>query len=315
MCMISTCTKNLMTAALFILPLPSLANELTIMTSNIAGGFGIHARIVAKYLPKYIDQKVTVKEMPGAAGIVQANYLYNVAPKDGSVVAVLNSNIPLHAMLGGRNIQYKIENFTWLGTAQDGRVEPYMLWRKVNHPDLIGGSDSSLPFSYFKIINKLLGWNAKEVTGYSNASAVKLAFERNEVTALASSLIGVKTIASHWLTDNNIKPIVQWGNRTKKHPDFPNVPTLYELVNNDKRLVELIELQNVLLRAYAAPPSIPSNKAIELRTAFWSVFNDTEYINEVAKIGISNPIDYKETENIIDMIVKNFTEEMKKEFQ
>jgi len=317
MCMISTCTKILIAAALFILPLPSLANELTILVPNMSGGYGIHARIVAKYLPKYIDQKVIVKEMPGAAGITLANYLYNVAAKDGTVIGILNSNIPLQGMLGGKTIQYKIENFTWLSAAQDGRLEPFMLWRKLDQSEMIGGSDSTLPFSYFRIINKLLNWNAKEIVGYANASAVKLAFERNEVNVVSNSLTGIKSVASHWLADKNIKPIVQWGNGTTRHPEYLDVPTLAELVvdSKDKKLVELLELQNVLLRAYAAPPSIPANKAMELQTAIWSVFTDAEYINEVAKIGISNPINYKETENIIDMIVKNFTEEMKKEFQ
>jgi hypothetical protein len=295
----------------------SLANELTVLVQNVAGGNGIHANIVAKYLPKYINQKVIVKQIPGAAGVVLANYLYNAATKDGNTIGTIQTNVLLQGVLASKSIQYDIEKFTILGAAQDGRYEPYMLWKKVDQKEIIGGIDSSLPINQFKIINRLLGWKAKEITGYLNPNEVKLALERNEITVLTGSLTGVKTVSPYWLTENTIKPIIQWGDGVVRHQDYQDVPTLLEMVSDEraKNVVRILELQNMLLRLYAAPPNIPAERADELRQAMWSVFTDPEYINEAAKIGISKPIDHVESGLILREFVSSFTESMKSEFQ
>ena len=285
------------------------ANEITIISQNLSGGTGLHVRLIAKYLPKYLNQRVILKEVPGAAGITAANYLFNVAPRDGNTIGFITTVAFIEGLIGSDNIKFKIPEITYLAVAQDGRLEPFMIWKKVDQIEFIGGSEGSLQFSYFKIVNKLLKWNAREVTGYANLNLLRLAFERNEVTAMANNLVGTRSVTPHWLTDSTIQPILQWGNFNIRHPDFPNVPTLWESVDNirDKQIVRFLELQNSLSRTYIAPPNIPIARTQQLRLAFENIFSDVGYIKEAGILGISKPLDLTTALSNIEQLTSEFS--------
>lgn len=101
-------------------PSPAWASEfyagksVTIVTSMGAGGtYDITARLIARNIPRYLpgEPNVIVKNMPGAGNVLATNYMYNIAPRDGTVIAVVNNAIPLNQLLGGKGVGYDASKF------------------------------------------------------------------------------------------------------------------------------------------------------------------------------------------------------------
>lgn len=82
------------------------------------GGYDIYSRLLSRHLGKHINGKPTivVQNMPGAAGVVAANYVYVLAPKDGTMIAAVDQNVPMFQILGGKGAQYDITKVGWLGS-------------------------------------------------------------------------------------------------------------------------------------------------------------------------------------------------------
>jgi len=293
--------------ALFAMIGAASATELKIIVHTATGGHYIHANILAKHLGKYLpDTKIILQPMPGASGAVALNYIANVAKKDGSEISTAHSRAILSGLFKSKDAKYDISKLEWLGSALDGRREPFVMMVRQDRQRLIGGSDASVEINQFRIIKRLTGWEFDEVTGYKDAPDVKLAFDRGEVTAVVRSLDGIRFAAPDWLKDPNVRPMLQFGNGRNRHSSMPDVPTLEELAdqNADLSVLRLFEAYTILSRPFVAPPGTDPKKLAELRTAFWSVFGDAEYRAEVAKFGVQvSPIDWKECHQIIRQIM------------
>ena len=141
----------------------------------------------------------------------------------------------------------------------------------------------------------------KIVAGYANSAEARLAVERKEIDAVLYSLIGIKSSKPDWLkSESDIKPILQFGNGTIRHKNYPNVPTLAEQTDQ-KELLTVYEKQFILLRPFVAPPNIPAARAKELREALEKVAVDEGYLTEAKKANIDvNFIGWQEAEQIVN---------------
>lgn len=278
------------------------AEELKIIVHTVSGGHMIHARVFAQHLQKYSGQPVTIKAIPGAAGVTAANYLYNVAPKDGTEIGTIDSRVPAQFLYKGDGVKYDISKFGWLGSAVDGRREPFVFWAKAGSDPLVAGTESSSSINHIRLINSVLRWDMKEVVGYTDSSQAKLAFERGEINLVAYSLTGIRTTKPSWLTDTTVLPLIQYGNGRSRHKSLPFVTTAMELAatEEDRKLVEAFERLLVLVRPFAAPPGIPELRLAHLRALFERTVTDSEYIADAAKIGvIVSPVSWREAEKIV----------------
>jgi len=288
----------------------SHANEIIISTHINAGGPYILARIFAKHMPKHLpaNHDVVIKTVPGAGGIVNGNYIYNIAPRDGSVIGIFNSDVPLFSVMKNKNINFEIDKFTWIGSAIDGRQEPYMFWVRTGSTEFIAGTTTPGVFDYVDLINIIAKLNIKKVSGYSDANMIRMALERNEVNSAYHSYSGIKTNAKHWLNkDSQIAPILQWGNGTSRVIEFSGVKTLSEYVSSDQEraLLEFIELSMILLRPYFAPPDIPKEKAAMLRTAFENSLKDKEFLMDANKSNIEiSFVDHTTAQLVMEKFVR-----------
>jgi hypothetical protein len=289
--------------ALVALATAASANDLKIVTHTSTGGFTIHARVFAQHLQKYTPgQTVSIKIVPGAAGIAAANYLYNVAPKDGSEIGTINTKVLTQGLIKNDEVKYDLSKFGWLGSSIDGRKEPFVLWAKAGPDQLIAGSEGGFAINHIKLVNSVLRWNMREVVGYAESGQVRMAFEKGEINLVAYNLTGIRTTAPAWLKDSSVLPMVQYGAGMKRHPDLPFVATVMELSasNEDKNLIAAFERVLVLGRAFAAPPNLPEDKLAHLRVLFERVVSDPEYQSDAAKIGvIVSPVSWREAEEIV----------------
>jgi tripartite-type tricarboxylate transporter receptor subunit TctC len=287
------------------------------------GGYDIYARLLARHLGRHIpgNPSVVVQNMPGAGSLRAVNYLYKIAPKDGTTIAMFSRNMPLIGLLGGNaNAQFNPRSFTWLGSSSSFLNDAYVLIvrkdapvksideaRRADLPPLVlggtaeGATGNDVPI----ILRDTIGLHVKQVVGYPDSTAIFLAIERGEVHGRTVDLSSVKSVKPQWLeSQSGYRVLVQFA-RATRHPDFPDVPTARELAKNEaaRALIELAELPYTLSRPFAAPPEVPAARAKALQLAFLAVHRDPEYLAEAARLRLDvSPVGGDEVLHAIDRI-------------
>ncbi len=286
------------------------------------GGYDVYARLLARFYGRHMPgtPNVVVQNMPGAGSMVMANYMYNVAAKDGTSFGIFARNIPLISVLGGNNaVKYDARKYTWLGSMSSYEEDAYLMWvrkdakaktladiQKKGEPVVLGGTGEGATGNDVPIIlREALGLNIKQIIGYPDSNALFLAIERGEVDGRTTDLSSVKTNRPDWLKpDSFMHAFMQFG-RATRHPEFPNIPTARELAKDDKAraLIELTELPYVLSRPFVAPPGVPADRAAALQKAFMDVCKDADLLSEAQRHGIGiTPIDGNAVIALIDKI-------------
>jgi len=271
------------------------------------GGYDITARLVARYIGKYIPghPDIVVQNMPGAGSMRAANYTYVNAPKDGTTFALIARDTPLLGLLGvDPNVKFDVHKFGWVGSSSSYANDAYVLMlgpkapvhtiaeaRKPDAPPLVlggtgaGGTDADVP----KILRDTIGIRIKQVLGYTATPAIVLAVERGEVDGRMFDYSYVKKSRPQWLKpDSGFHILVQFARRTR-HPDLPDVPTARELALDAKARELIIFAETPLLtmaRPYVAPPDVPAERLAALRAAFEAAHRDPAFIAESDKLGV-----------------------------
>lgn len=269
------------------------------ITINVAGtaggGFDVMTRAMAKFYGRHIPghPEVIVKTMPGGGGLVAANHLYNVAPKDGTMLAYLGP-IAVDPLLnpGSSAAKFAATKFTWIGSLGASH-SVLVVWHtapaqtvddlfKVETIVAGTGAASTTDF-YPKVLNETLGFKFRLITGYQGSQETYLAIERGEAHGRFSSWDGLKSTVGHWFTEGKAKVVLQAALR--RHPELPDVPTILELAKTDehKQIVRFM-LASAEARPIAAPPDIPADRATALRDAFAKLVADPEYVAEMKRL-------------------------------
>jgi hypothetical protein len=286
------------------------SQEYKIITATETGGYMIHARLVAKHLPKYLSSSsVTIRAIPGASGVIAMNHMFNRAKQDGTEIGHIDQRAVIHGVLNRNLVNYKPDEFTWLSATADVSKNPIILFGRKNKK-LIVGSESSLTQTYASFINEATYMNLEEITGYENSSMVRLAFERNEITGAIYSITGVRTVTPQWLTDPSIEMLLQIGNGKTRNHQFPLVPTLYEKAKDDmsRDMIDLYELMLKIDRPFFLPPNVSKEQAQLVRTALDKMFSDKDYLQETKLMGIEvSPIPWETVHDIMISIVSKLS--------
>lgn len=288
-----------------------------------SGGYDLFGRMVARHLGRHIpgNPSIVVQNMPGAGSLRATNWLYSVAPRDGTVFGIIARDMPTLAILGtNRAAAFDPRKFTWLGSASDFSRDAYLLMvrsdapahtiedaRRPGGPPLVlggtavGAAGSDVPI----VLRDTLGINVKLVEGYQDSGAIFLAVDRGEIGGRTVDLSSMKSFRPAWMTPSGgMRALVQFA-RATRHPEFPDVPTARELARNDeaRTLIELAELSYRISRPFAAPPDVPADRAKALQDAFMAVQQDTAYLDEAARVRMEvSPIDSRAVLDTIDRI-------------
>lgn len=289
------------------------------------GGYDVYARLLARHIGKYIpgDPNVVVQNMPGAGSLRAANYIYTVAPKDGSTFGLFARDMALVALLGGdANVQFDPRKFTWLGSSSSYANDAYLLMlrkdapvksvadarRPGGPPMVLGGTaEGSTSDDVPILLRDVLGLHIRLIAGYRDSGVLFLAVDQNEVQGRTVGLSSVRSAHPQWLApDSNMRVLVQFGRATRL-PDFPDVPTARELAPDarSRALVELAELPYFLSRPFAAPPDLPPARAKALRAAFLAVHKDPDYLADAAKLKVDvSPIGGDQARQAIERLAE-----------
>jgi tripartite-type tricarboxylate transporter receptor subunit TctC len=279
------------------------------------GGYDAYTRMVARHIGKHLPGQptVVVQNMPGAGGMTAANYVYNVAPKDGTVFALFDRAIPTTPLLYGDESKARFDplKLTWLASlareAGMGVVStraPAQTVEEAKKTELFFGSTGheNDAATYVRLFNELLGTRIKVIPTYKSQPEIFLAIERGELHGLfvTGYSANARTYVEDQISKGQMKLMVQMT--LQKDPTLPDVPGVLDYVTKeqDRQVIELLLSRLSLGRPFIGPPDLPPERLATLRTAFDKLLRDPEFLADAQKSGLPvQPIPAKEAEDIL----------------
>ena len=252
--------------------------------------------------------------MPGAGSRSAANWLYKVAPKDGTVLAVLGQATPADQALGQPGVQFDARQFNWIGNMVD--VNNIMItWAESGVRTIddakkkaiaIGATGASSPsVIYPTVANNLFGTQFKIVSGYPGGGDIMIALERREVDGRGSdSWASLKSNNPGWIKDKKVNILFQVGSHREK--DLPDAPMLTDLAQNDeqRQILDIVSGDAAVGRPILTAPDVPAERVAALRKAFDDTMRDPAFLAAAEKAGLHfNPVGGEELQQIVVRIV------------
>jgi tripartite-type tricarboxylate transporter receptor subunit TctC len=275
----------------------AIERPVTIYVAGTAsGGIDLYARLLGRHIGRHIPGKpaVTVQLMPGAGGIRAATFLAEQAPRDGTAIGTFAGGPILEPLIGSRKPGYDMSQFTMIGAVtQDVGLcmawgaSPFRTIDDVKKQQMVvaGTGAGSETDTWPIVLNDVVGTRFKLVTGYLGSQETILAIERGEAHGrCVFSYSALKIAKPDWLRERRINVLLLTA--LERHPEFPDVPAVVELVNKseDRQLLELMVGPGAMARPFVAPPGLPEGKAALLRRAFDATMQDAEFRAEAARI-------------------------------
>jgi tripartite-type tricarboxylate transporter receptor subunit TctC len=296
--------------------------ELFFITSSaVGGGYDSYSRLMARHMTKYLpgNPRIIVQNMLGGGGIRATNFLYGVAPKDGSYLGLVDRGMPTAPLLYGDRSQARFEavKFTWIGSimretgmgviATRSRVKNIDDAKKYEIFFGATGPETD-PAMYARLVNELLGTKIKVITGYKGQPAEFQAVERGELDGLFMS--GWSGPGRAYVRDRigrgELRLLVQMA--PTRDPQHADTPTLLDLVTTaaDKQMVQLVLDRVTLGRPVIAPPGIPADRTGMLREAFRKAINDPELRSEAERLRLAiDPMFGEEAQRVINSLYRS----------
>lgn len=286
-----------------------------IFTGAVGSIYDISARLVTKHMADHIPGKPTmvVKAMPGGSHMVGTNWLYNVAPRDGSALASIGEAIPLTQVLEPEKVKFDVAKFIWLGNPNVANLV-LSTWAATGiktiddakkQEVIVGAGGAASPSGQIpKALNNIVGTKFKVITGFPSTH-IDLAMERGEVQGRGSALWSWwKTGRASWVAEGKLNHLVQWGPHRDK--ELPDVPLLTELAKNEaeRQIFQLLSSTVIVGRPILTTPEVPADRVAALKASFQKAMADKDYLaaTKQAKLDV-NPMFADEMQKLIEGIV------------
>jgi tripartite-type tricarboxylate transporter receptor subunit TctC len=282
---------------------------------EVGGAHGVYAQLIVPHIKKYIpgNPNVVIQYMGGAGGNLAMNYLYNIAPKDGTYIGVPLQDLVVNARIAVAAVKYDAAAAHYLGGADVTRTTVTVMKASgVNSLDdarrkevLMGASGKSgQNYIIPTVLNAVLGTKFRVVTGYPGITAINLAMERGEVHGHAVSWPVIAGTKKDWIERGLVTSLVTIA--MEREPELPDVPALAELVtaDEDRTLIRLLTAPAALGRAWVAFGDIPSDRLAALREAWSKAMADPALRTEAAARGLSiRPVSWQAQQDIAQQIL------------
>lgn len=286
------------------------------LSTSLSGGYATYARVISPYMEKYLPGKPSfiLQNMPGAGGIVAANWLANAAPKDGSVVAMIHrgavSNQPL---FGAKNVRYDATKFGWIGS-MNSDISVCVAWHTApvksfadlkTTPSIFGGVGAGSDIdAYPTMLNNLFDTKIRLITGYNIGNNIHIAMERGEVHGRCGwSVSSLLATAGPWVKEKKINLLVQIG--MTKHAAIPDVPWIFDQTTDPelKEVMETIAAPLFMGRPLLTSPGVPTERLAALRESFDQAMADPGFKAEADKRKLEyDHVPGKQVEDVITRI-------------
>jgi len=266
-----------------------------IIGSDPGGGYDTYSRLLAAHMGPHLEgtPRITPQNIPGAGGIRAANYLYNSARRDGTVIAMLDEALALNRVLRTPELQADPAKFTWIGRMLSNsavlfarRAAQVQNIQDVFQKELIVSTSGTASKLNWTVLKNALGMKFKLISGYPGSNDGLLALTRGEVDALSMPWPILRIRAAGLIRDRQIKLLLQTG--LEKEKDLSDVPRLIDLARNEeeRKLLALFSSPSVIGRSVVAPPQLSPERNTELRRAFMATLRDPKFLADVARAGL-----------------------------
>jgi tripartite-type tricarboxylate transporter receptor subunit TctC len=280
------------------------------------GGYDIYARTLARHMARHIpgNPSIVVQNMPGAGSIKAANYLYNIAPKDGTAFGGFSRGAFLDPLLGrGDGVQYVAAKYGWLGSISNEvgvcafRADSGIAtWQDMQTKSYVIGSTGAGADSdvFPTVLLKMFGLPVKVVTGYHSAADVVLAITRKEVDGRCGwSWSSLMAWNKDMYQSKTINVALQLA--SEKLAELPDTPSILEVARGAEQqaALKLILSRQMMARPYVAPPGIPRERLNALRAAFDATMKDPQFLAEAQRQDLEvRPVSGPEADALINEI-------------
>jgi hypothetical protein len=285
-----------------------------IVEAGAGGGYDLQARLMARHLGKHIPGNPTfvVQNMPGAGSLAAANHIYNAAPADGSVLALIQRGMLLIKLINPSGVRFELDKLNWIGSlnSETGVVLSWHMSEVKTTKDLfdkeliVGGIVGVDPETTPRLLNALIGTKFKIVTGYNTTALIALAMERGEVHGIGDwSWSSVKAVRPDWVRDKKVNVLMQVG--LTKEPELPDVPFAMDFVKDDadRKVLELNFTQKTAARPVVAPPGVPAPQLAALRAAFAALATDQEFLADAERSNLEvAPLSGEAVDKVVALI-------------
>ena len=287
-------------------------NVTMVIGYSVAGGYDNYARVVARHLGSHIPGNPTIlpQNMPGAGSLRSANWLYNAAPKDGSVIGMFSRGMAMEPLIGTSQTSFDAQKFTWLGSGTN-EVSTCVTWHAsavktwadaLKTPFTVGGEGSgSDPDIFATVVRNVFGVKLRLVSGYPGSAEVALAIERREVDGRCGwSYSSLKLQRPDWVAKKQVNILVQLA--LAKTPELPDVPLITDFATTDRQrqILRLVFSRQAMARPFTAPPGIPAERKAALRKAFDETMRDPAFLEEAKQRSLEvNPVSGAEIDALI----------------
>jgi tripartite-type tricarboxylate transporter receptor subunit TctC len=250
------------------------------------GGFDLYARLLAHHWPSHIPGKpgVIVLNRPGAGSVTAANYVYSVAVKDGTQLAMTLDVTPIFQLLGVSGVKYDVGKIGWVGnmTSLTGLIvtwhsAPATTMEAVRKQEIIVGTTGGKQgqaYIYASMMKAFTGAKFRIVGGYGGSASLDPALERGEIHGRSVSWNSYVISKPDWIANRKVIPLVQIG--LKKDPNLPHTPMVTEFATSEegRKVLELVSTTSGFSRAIWGPPGMPREALEILRKSFDATMND-----------------------------------------
>jgi tripartite-type tricarboxylate transporter receptor subunit TctC len=282
---------------------------------SVGGGYDVLGRVLARHLGKHIpgNPSVVVQNMPGAGSLRAANYLYNAAPKDGTMLGIFARGMAMEPLIGTSGSNFDARKFAWIGSGTN-EVSVCATWHasKVKTwsdalavPFTVAGEGSgSDPDIFSVMLRNVLGAKMRLVSGYPGGADMTLAIERGEVDGRCGwTWSSVKLQRPDWVADHKLNVLIQLA--TQPSPELPGVPFIFDLATTERqrRIVDLVLSRQEMGRPLVAPPGTPQDRRQALREAFDATMADPDFIAEATGRSLEvNPVKGADLDKLLERI-------------
>jgi tripartite-type tricarboxylate transporter receptor subunit TctC len=285
-----------------------------IVGSDVGGGYDLTARTVARHLARHIpgEPAIVVQNRPGAGSIIASNYVYEIAPRDGTVIGAVQRPIPFQILFGDTGVRFDVRKMQWIGspTKELGVVvawhtSPHNAFADVFKTEMIvgGTGPTTDPELLPRAMNSILGTKFKVVGGYKGQAQMVLAMQREEIHGSGNwSFSDIEKGHPDWLAEKKVRLLLQLGLAKSPNPALRDVPLILDVARNaeQRSIFQVLMGMKTMGRPFFIAPGVPKDRADAIRTAFMKTMKDPAFLAEAEKtLGQIDPLSGPEMQKII----------------
>lgn len=286
---------------------------------SAGGGFDTYSRLIGRHLGRHIpgNPSVVVENMPGAASLVSANHVYNVAKPDGLTILNFHGNQVINQLIGKPGIEFDARKFEYIGIPTQDNVAcafhkssgitSFDALKNAKTPVKLGGvAPGDTTYNTARLLIAALKLPIQLVAGYKGTAEVRLAAEAGEVAGGCWQWESIKSIWRQGLDSGNVAVVLQVN--PKPHPELAKVPNAVDFAPNDNSKL-LLKFGGhdpaAITRPYAVAPGTPKDRVQILRKAFSETLKDPEFLADAKKSRLdTDPLTGEEIEKIVAQLFK-----------